>query len=135
MQLTYDRLCADDLRGTTQADYLVDLDAHLQMLENGAVIFDEPAFPVVELARSLLSWLPRAENEDFEFDSMSFEERGTVFIRRTTAGWTFGSVLEPDATSRPVELADVVRCCRRFVDRVATDLSARGIDPGRVIQR
>ncbi|MCO7237730.1 hypothetical protein [Aeromicrobium sp. CnD17-E] len=135
MQLTYDRLCADELRGTTQADYLIALDAHLQVVENDAVIFDEPAFPVVELARSLLSWLPRAESEDFEFDSMSYEERGTVFIRRATAGWTFGSVLEPDATSTPVELAHVVRCCRRFVDRVATDLSARGIDPGMVIHQ
>lgn len=57
VNLTYDYLHADELRGATQADHVVALDAHLSVVDDDVAIFDEPGFPVVERARSLLIWL------------------------------------------------------------------------------
>ena len=52
------------------------------------LVYDEPAFPVVELARSLLIWLDDPERSDLEFDSMSYEEVGLVAMRGRAEGWT-----------------------------------------------
>lgn len=59
MEMTYDRLNADELHGTTRTDYLVSLDAHFRVVDGPMTVVDEPGFPVVELARSLLVWLVR----------------------------------------------------------------------------
>jgi hypothetical protein len=135
VELTYDRLRTDELRGTTQADYLVAFDAHLRLLESGATIYDEPGFPVVELARSLLTWLGDPELGDFEFDSMSYEERGAISIWKTPAGWAIGSVLAPGAQTALADWLDVDECCRRFIARVETDLDALGLDPIEVLRQ
>lgn len=57
MDLTCDHLNSDELRGTTQTDFLVALDGHFRIHDGDVTIYDEPGFPVVELARSLLIWL------------------------------------------------------------------------------
>lgn len=78
MRLSYANLDSDNIGGTSQADYLVGLDADLTVSEGLALLYREPAFPVVELARSLFLWLNDANRDDFIFDSMSFEEVGAV---------------------------------------------------------
>ena len=78
MLLTYEALSRGDLRGALQADYLVALDAELRILDGPRVIWAEPGFPVVELARSLRPWLADPERQDFEFDSMAYENVGAV---------------------------------------------------------
>jgi hypothetical protein len=133
--MTFDRLRTDELRGTTQADYLVSLDAPFRILDGDDVFYEENAFPVVELARSLLTWLDDPARGDFEFSSMSFEEVGTVRVRETDAGWTFSSVFDPAASSPPVDWAEVERCVRMFVSGVERDLRALGIDPATTIRR
>ncbi|WP_203338448.1 DUF7878 domain-containing protein [Nocardioides limicola] len=135
MDLTYDHLSTDELRGTTQTDYLVALDAHFRIRDDDVTIYDEPGFPVVELARSLLIWLRDPDPGDFDFDSMSYEESGALAIRRSPSGWTFGSVFAPDAAARPVDRAEVDRCCQRFVAQVEEDLANLGLDPDEVIRR
>ena len=43
--MTYDRLNIDDVRGTSQADYLVSLEAAFQIRAGHEVLYDDPAFP------------------------------------------------------------------------------------------
>src|SRR5688572_7343902 len=99
MLITYGRLNTSDLRGTTQADYLISIDADLQILDGARCVFEEPSFPVLELARSLSQWLSEPARSDFAFESMSYEEVGAVTVRASQGGWIFGSVFEPTASS------------------------------------
>lgn len=133
--MTYDRLSTADLRGTTQADYLTAIDAHLRVLDGGATLYDEPGFPVVELARSLLVWLENADAGDFEFDSMSYEETGAIAIRQVGAGWTIGSAFVPGVVTTPAARIDVEDCCNRFIARVAVDLEGLGLKAAEVLKR
>lgn len=135
MEMTYDHLNSDELRGATQTDYLVALDAHFRLLEYDVSIYDEPGFPVVELAQSLLIWLRDPNLGDFEFDSMSYDEVGSLAIRRASSGWTFSSIFAPDAVSATVDRAEVDRCCQSLVARVEADLEKLGLDPDEVIRR
>lgn len=127
--MSYDHLNADELSGITQADYLIGLDANLRVVDGDVTIFDEPGFPVVELARSLRIWLETPKRGDFEFASMSFEEIGSIAFRQTAAGWRFDSAFEPDASTATTTWAAVESCCRRLIARVEADLAALGIDP------
>jgi hypothetical protein len=128
MEMTYDRLNTDELRGTTQTDYLVSLDAHFRVLDGQVTVYDEPGFPVVELARSLLIWLGDADRQDVEFDSMSYEEVGSVAVRREADGWIVKSVFVPGASTSPHGWAEVERGCLDFVSRVESDLLALGLE-------
>ena len=133
MNLTYDYLHTEELRGTTHADYLVSIDANFRIQDGESLVYEEPSFPVVELARSLLSWLNDPDRDGFEFNSMSFEEVGSVTVLRTPSGWKFGSVFAAGSSSAPADWPEVEQCCRDFISRVARDLVALGIDPGEVI--
>ena len=133
MQIIYAYLDASELRGTTQADYLVSVEGDLQILDDGHCVYEEPAFPVVELARSLLQWISEPGRGDFEFDSMSFEELGAVAVRRAESGWVFSSIFSPGSASSVVDWAEVERCIRSFVTRVEADLRGLGVDPNEVI--
>ena len=53
MLLAYENLSAADLRGSTLADYLIAIEADFRMLDGETVIYEEPYFPVIELARAL----------------------------------------------------------------------------------
>ncbi|WP_456696643.1 DUF7878 domain-containing protein [Aeromicrobium sp. P5_D10] len=134
MDMTYDRLNTDELRGPTQADYLIAFDADLRVVVGDETVYAEPGFPVVELARSLKSWLGNPVQGDFEFDSMSIEEVGSVAFRHTAAGWTFSSVFDPGASTPLADWAEVEQGCRRMVSRVEADLVALGLDPDEVLQ-
>ncbi|MHA7132604.1 DUF7878 domain-containing protein [Oerskovia turbata] len=135
VEMFYDLLSTDELRGTTQADYLIVLDACLLLRVGGVVVFEEPGFPVVELARSLRAWLADSTECDFEFQSMSCEETGAIRIWRTEAGWVFGSVFVAGALTAPTDRSGVEGCCRRFVAKVELDLEELGIDPAEVLRR
>lgn len=135
MEMTYDRLNSHELTGTTQTDYFVALDAHFMLIEHDTTIYDEPGFPVVELARSMVLWLRNPDNRDFIFDSMSYEEVGSVIIRQDALGWTFTSVFAPDAVTAPIDRNEVERCCRSFVSRVEADLWELGVDPDKVFRQ
>lgn len=135
MEMTYDQLNTDEVRGTTQADYLISLDADFRIADVDQAVYEESAFPVVELARSLLIWLDTPDRSDFEFESMSFEEVGSVAVRQTHGAWVCSSVFAPESSSEPVEWVEIERCIRAFVSRVEQDLRALGIDPDKVTRR
>lgn len=135
MEMIYDRLNRDELTGTTQADHLISLDAVFSVVINDETVHTEPRFPVVELARSLRLWLENPGRGDFEFDSMSIEEVGSVAFRQTTAGWTYGSAFHPVAPPHLVDWAEIEQCCCDLVSRVAADLAELGLDPAEVLKR
>ncbi|WP_433161680.1 hypothetical protein [Kribbella sp. CA-247076] len=135
MEITYSRLNADELSGATQADYLVSLDGHLRVIDGALTIYDEPAFPVVEFARNLFIWLDDPDRSDFEFDSMSYEEVGSIAVRKNAAGWTIESVFAPGVSSSPLSWTEVESSCRGFISRVAGDLHRLGLDPDDVLGR
>ncbi len=132
--LTYDRLDLDDLRGTSQADYLVVADATLQIIDRDGVIYEEPSFPVVELARGLLRWMDDSTRGDFDLESMSFEETGTVSIVHTSTGWVLGSIYA-ERSSEAVEWDEVERCVAAFIARVERDLRSADVDAALVLAR
>lgn len=133
MELTYDRLSADELTGTELADYLVALDATFRLVDDGVILLEEPGFPVVELARALIAWAQRAMRSDFQFDSMSYEEVGTLSIRRSQSGWVASSALEPGVATRPMQEGEVGSAVLVFTARVREDLEALGLDPARIL--
>ena len=135
MEMTYDRLNTEDLRGTTHTDYLVAIDARFRLADGEVPIYDEPGFPVVELARSLLIWLSDPGRDDFEFDSMAYEDVGAITVRQVATGWEFGSVFASDVVTAPVDWEEVDRCCRSFIARVEADLSMLGLDPDEVVRQ
>ena len=131
MVMTYDRLSADELRGSSLADILISIESHFRLIDGNHTIYDEPNFPVVELARGLGQWVNQPEGNDFVFDSMSFEESGVLRVQDTPSGWVFGSVFT-DIKSSPVTWAEVERCIQTFVSKVAEGLIDLGIDPSGV---
>lgn len=133
MLLAYENLSAADLRGSTLADYLIAIEADFRMLDGETVIYEEPYFPVIELARALSLWVARGCEDDFAFESMSYEEPGAVVIVRQQDGWTFGSRLTPEVASSVVLWAAIQDGIRRFIAQVRADLTRLGIDPEGVL--
>ncbi len=129
MRIDYDALGASELVGTTPADYLVSLDATLTVWHGETKIYEESAFPIVELARSLKRWLADPLRGEFEFESMSFEEVGSVAIRQNEHGWVFSSIFAELSASSHGDWAAVHRSVTSFVERVEGDLIAFGVDP------
>ncbi|MFE1446993.1 DUF7878 domain-containing protein [Streptomyces olivaceoviridis] len=136
--VTYENLNTSDLprRGMTPATapvhvLLVDLEADLVIRDGERTVCAVEDFPVAELARALVTWLERdgegQAREGFRFESMSFEELGTVRIEETGGGWRVGSVFEPDDWTAPVPWEVLVAELTRFTEAVregVTDLGA-----------
>lgn len=133
LHISVDRLDAAELRGATQADFLIAVDGTLRIASDDAVLFEEPSFPVVELAWLLSSWraAPRA---GFQFDSMSFEEVDTVEITPSTAGWMVASRYRPGSVIGPFAWAEVDASIRTFVADIERELRALGLDPAEALR-
>lgn len=131
--LTFERLSADELQGSTVADFLIAIDAYFKMSDGALTVLEDPEFPVVELARNLNQWLNNSDGTDFSFDSMSYEEAGVVTVKQSASGWVFGSVFAPDVESPPNSWAEVEQGVRTFVSNVAQGLLASGVDPRGVL--
>jgi hypothetical protein len=134
MQMSYTNFDDGDLRGDTLADYLIAIDADFEIRDGDRIIYDEPEFPVVELARSLSSWMASNEYDDFAFDSLSSDESGLVTITRGATGWRLSSVFTPELVSSEMNLSELEACIQGFVDHVATDLTGRGHDADRILR-
>lgn len=133
MKIEYSQLDVSDLQGETVADFLIAIEASLLVRDGTDVIYEEPYFPVAELARQLSVWLDEADGRDFVFNSLSFEEPGAVTVVQTAEGWVFGSRLTPDVVSAAHPWSTAEACVRGFVDEVRSDLHDRGIDPDLVV--
>ncbi|BAJ27802.1 MULTISPECIES: hypothetical protein [Kitasatospora] len=131
MRIDYHGINAADLRGSTIADYLVNIEADFELSDEAGVIYSEFAFPIAELARELARWIAQGEDvaTDFSFSSLSFPEPGSVTITRSGSGWTAGSMFADDRTPAPVPWAVLARGIEGFVEDVRKDVAALGIDP------
>ncbi|MFD8540665.1 DUF7878 domain-containing protein [Streptomyces rubrogriseus] len=131
MKILYDAINANDLRGSTIADYLVNIEASIEVVDGRGVIYEEPYFPVAELARELARWVSLGEKQapNFLFASLSFEEPGAVQILDSGSGWTVGSMFTPELKSSPVSWGEVAACIDTFVSNVRRDVLALGISP------
>lgn len=134
MKMNYTNIDDSDLRGDTLADYLIAIDADFEILDGDRIIYSEPMFPVVELARSLSSWIVMGERGNFAFDSLSSDESGLVTITRGGAGWHFSSMLTPELVSSEVDMSEVEACIQEFIHHVAADLGERGHDADRLLR-
>ena len=133
MLITYEDLDSQEVHGKALVDYLVSVEATLLISVDAVVIYQESNFPVVELARSLRTWLSDPDRGDFEFDSMSFEEVGSVFIRKAGPRWVVGSVFLPSVLSSPLLWAEIQRSVAAFVRMVEGGLAGLGVDPREVL--
>ncbi|MFD2469926.1 DUF7878 domain-containing protein [Amycolatopsis silviterrae] len=83
------RFDTSDLHYRSEADVFVNVEADLDVVDDGTVLYTKKSFPVVELAVALRKWKsrPEADRPDFEFESLSLEERWSLRIRRAPGGW------------------------------------------------
>ena len=132
MRMSYTALDTSDVHGELVADYLVGIDADFRIEDDSGVIFEEPSFPVIELARSLDHWIGTGANDDFAFESMSSDEVLVVICSRED-GWVIYSEWTPEVVSRPVAKSVLEEVVRRFVDDVRADLDALGVDASWII--
>jgi hypothetical protein len=68
--------------------------------------FCEDAFPVVELAAAINSWLCRGD--DFEFETVEAEESPFLWVRRAALGCVVGAAWQAFAVDKPLQF-DLVR--------------------------
>lgn len=99
---------------------VVNVEGRLRLRCGGAVIFDEQSFPVAELAVALARWSGRgAERSSFEFDSMSAEEPGLVWFRRSEGeGWRVGSIWQDSPCMTELSLGELDNLTEQFVEEV-----------------
>jgi hypothetical protein len=133
VEIRYSEIDLSDLRVNNLADFLVNMEADIEVHDQGRIIYRELSFPVVELARELASWMARqgAEKdvEDFSFSSMSFDVGGAIEITRFPPGWKIGSVFTPDVRGAPISWGDLTEALIKFVARVRSDVYRLGFDP------
>ncbi|MFF7153637.1 hypothetical protein [Streptomyces sp. NPDC008139] len=131
MRILYDAINSSDLKGSTIADYLVNIEASIKVVDGCDVIYEEPYFPVAELARDLARWVSLGERRapDFLFASLSFDELGAVRILGSGSGWTVGSMFTPEVKSSPVSWDELAACINEFVTDVRQDVLELGISP------
>ncbi|WP_306366648.1 hypothetical protein [Nocardiopsis sp. CC223A] len=167
MEFSHRNLGAADLSrrgyrpGTApRAVLLLDIEADLVVRDgDGRPLFAEDAFPVAELADTLVAWLhhgsaaatavsgpatsdrpddpddpggPDTPDDPGEcvFHSLSCAEPGAVLVRRSPQGWRVGSAFDPGAWSRPLPLPVLAAAVVRFADAVRRDVADQGVVPG-----
>lgn len=132
--MKYTNMDISDLRGSLLADLLIAIDADFEVRAEGRVIYEEPAFPVVELARSLAVWAATEDHDDFIFESLTADEPGIVMIRREGGGWVVSSAFTPEVVSAVADWVDVSACIAEFIGRVTAELRQRGVDADRIFR-
>ena len=87
-------LVADPRPPTDRIELVANVEANFSIMVDDRLVYQEVSFPVVELAVALHQWLAHRgpDNPDFEFESMSAEEPGLVWIRWAGSGWRVGSI-------------------------------------------
>ncbi|UVS80891.1 hypothetical protein [Actinokineospora sp. UTMC 2448] len=139
MRFEYENLNADDLRGATVLEYLVNVEADVRLLDDaGEVLYSESDFPVLELACHLLAWWQDgAERGPFTLDDTmvgsSFSEPGVIRFDPVDGGqWLFSSVFHPDRSGYRVTAAEMAAAVSEFAERLRADLPALRLDPALV---
>jgi len=77
-------------------DLLVGVIGDLSILVGDRVLYQEPYFPIVELALGMLSWLQDGFSHRGPYEStlLDSEDVGMVWIHPHGAGWQIGSIYQ-----------------------------------------
>ena len=120
MRLEFTGLRAEPERLGDVIDVVANLEADFRLVVDGDLIYEEVSFPVAELAVALSRWsqVPIGDRPDFEFDSMSAEESGILWIRRSHRGWRVGSIHQDRPAMRALGDGEVDGLVHRFVHDV-----------------
>jgi hypothetical protein len=109
-------------------DHLFGIQGNLQIFVDGREWFNQPMFPVVELAVAANGWLRQAG--EFEFETMEADERPFLWVRQVTGGCAVGAAWQvfPIETMLPCAAA-IREALRQFVETVLADTQKQlGID-------
>ncbi|WP_370935212.1 hypothetical protein [Amycolatopsis sp. cg13] len=89
VEFAYSRFDTSDLNYRSSGDVFVNVEADLEVVDDGTVLCAWQSFPVAELAVALRTWKasPEADRRDFEFLSLSLEARWSLRICRASDGW------------------------------------------------
>ncbi|EHR62593.1 DUF7878 domain-containing protein [Saccharomonospora cyanea] len=133
IRIRYTGLTTADLNPewTALGELFVHVEADISIWDGERELYSEILFPVLELASRVHDWtrVDSVDREDFELDSLSFEETGVVRIVRFGPGWSLGSVHEPGRWSGRYSLEEVDAAVLPFVRRVRAEAEAKvGID-------
>jgi hypothetical protein len=137
VEIKYSGIDLSDLRVNTLADFLVNIEADIEVVDHDRIIYQELSFPIVELARELAAWMARDGGDkdaaEFSFSSMSFDVDGAIEIRRLLSGWVIGSVFTPEVRSAPMSWGELSNALNQFVGRVRSDVQRLGFDPDQLV--
>jgi hypothetical protein len=106
-----------------RADPIPEVDvsaSEFSIVVSGKTLYSEPHMTVIELVGALTRWLrvPRESRSDFEFDSMSTDERGLVWIKSTNGGYRIGSVHQAYEELREFSDLEIRAAVEKFRDRL-----------------
>jgi hypothetical protein len=104
-------------------DLLLGVCAELTVRVDNRVLYEEPDFPVVELALQLAGWSRTGlqDHTDFEFESMESDEPGLIWFRAADNGYRIGSLYQ-DFPAMTIWDCDRVR---QVVEGFVTELQRR----------
>ena len=98
-------------------DLLLRIEARLVAEAGGVVLFDEPHFPIVELASQLSQWIASGAATDFNYESMDAEEV-ILWFRSSPGGWEVGSDWGTAIAQRGFERTDLITAASEYVQAV-----------------
>lgn len=96
--------------------------ADFSIIIKGNQLYYESEFCLVELAAYLLNWLAKAENQDFIYQSVEFEDVGLVWIKRQNDGWTIGAINQVYEETTRFTLGQITYSLNDFLARLNTAL-------------
>ncbi|GLY00666.1 hypothetical protein [Actinoplanes sp. NBRC 101535] len=130
MKFSFTGVNVEESRHTSLADLLVNIEADFEVADDAGVVYAEAMFPVAELARDLTMWKSSGgePDDDFVFDSMSFDEAGAITVYRDTGGWSVRSVFDPERSTGPLPWADLAEVIDDFNREVSAGIRSIGID-------
>lgn len=108
-----------DSRGLPEPyDVLLGVEATLRLTSgDGRLVYEEPFFPVVELALAIQDWLEAGigAGEDFSFESVESDEAGLLWCRLHGRGWRIGALEQEFADMTVYETAHIAEAFSAFV--------------------
>jgi hypothetical protein len=107
-------------------DVIANGEGRLVLAQDDLVIFEENLFPVVELARDLARWLKAAFRENYSFESMSFEDTGSIRVWEVAGEWVLSSDFADSVQPTAEPWILVQNTLELFVAEVGTRLNEAG---------
>jgi len=116
----------------SRRDRLLGVQANLRILVDGQEWFNQPLFPVVELAAAVTTWLRRGG--DFEFESIEADESPLLWVRSVPGAFRIGAAWQAFSVVEPIPAQDLRIQLERFAAAIR-DAAKRqlGIDVSDVI--